>query len=79
MTGQFGLRSFIRYSLFELNDHYLAVRVDFCVYISVYLPPEYSNDQSERLFALSCERLGLGVGKNSASRFTLCYRRRLKL
>ena len=42
----------------EPNDHYLAVKTDFCVYISVYLPTDYSNDQSERLFALSYKELG---------------------
>ena len=64
-----GLVSFVELALhssvFKLNNHYLAVRVDSCVYISPYLPTNYSNDQSEQLFALSCKRLDSCVEKFS--------------
>jgi hypothetical protein len=69
------VKSTLRSSLFELNDHYLALRVDSSVYICVYLPSDYSNHQSGRLFALSYEKLGSCVEKKSGSSFTLCYSR----
>ena len=52
------MSSSLRSSLFEASDHHLAIRVESCVFINVYLPTNYTNDESERLFALSCEKLG---------------------
>ena len=52
------MSSSLRSSLFDASDHQLAIRVESCAFINGYLPTNYDNDESERLFALSCEQLG---------------------
>ena len=47
----------IQSSLFSSSDSFLAVRVGSCVVINAYLPTSYKNDESEQLFAQTCEKL----------------------
>ena len=62
-----GLATFVRScvlsSLFEKSDNFLAVRIESCVFINVYLPTDYKDERSERLFALSCEKLNSCISK----------------
>ena len=62
-----GLATFVRScvpsSLFEKSDHFLAVPIEICVFINVYLPTDYKDERSERLFALSCEKLNSCISK----------------
>ena len=43
--------------LVESSDYFLAVKVDHVFIYNIYLPTDYHNDTSERLFALASEKL----------------------
>ena len=53
----------LRSSPLAPSDHFLAVRVEGCVFINVYLPTDYCCDESERRFIISCEKLGSCLDK----------------
>ena len=62
-----GLATFVRScvlsSLFEKSENFLAVRIESCVFINVYLATDYKDERLERLFALSCEKLNSCISK----------------
>ena len=51
------VNSALRSLLLESSDYFLAVKVDNVFIYNIYLPTDYHNDTSERLFALCSEKL----------------------
>jgi len=50
-------------SVFDSASDFLAVRIQNVVVLNVYLPTNYRDDRSERLFAISVARLSKCLGK----------------
>ena len=42
---------------FVESDNFLALRIEGCIVVNVYIPADYYNDQLKRLFSLICDRL----------------------
>ena len=57
------VRSTLRSSVFEVNDNFLAIRVEGCVFINVYLPTNYHDERSERAFTYSSDKLGQCINR----------------
>ena len=51
------VKSFLLCSSFDSGSDFLAVRINNVVLINVYLPTDYRDEKSERLFAISVARL----------------------
>ena len=57
--------TYVKYNLLlmlvESCDYFLAVKVDDILIYNVYLPTDYHNDVSERLFVLASEDLSRSI------------------